>query len=188
MSKFDVKQISEGFYAINDEGNSSFYVVEGEKRAAVIDTGVTRGEKIMPVIRGVTQKPLILVVTHGHIDHMYHMDEFDRVFLCHEELKLSDAAKMFMSGGRNLDWEGVLDMHTGDIIDLGGDTLVVCQLAGHSPGSVILYDKARELLFTGDAIGSGCGVWMQCDTSISLDVFYESLCAPSSGWLTEAEG
>ncbi len=41
-----------------DAGNSSFYVVEGEeKKAAVIDTGITAGTKILPVIRELTDKP-----------------------------------------------------------------------------------------------------------------------------------
>ena len=49
-------------------------MVEGDEKAAVIDTGITTGKKIMPLLRELTDKPLLLVVTHVHWDHIYHMD------------------------------------------------------------------------------------------------------------------
>ena len=73
MEGFQVTEIGEKIYCILDAGNSSFYVVEGEEKAAVIDTGITAGTKILPVIRELTDKPLLLVITHAHPDHMYHM-------------------------------------------------------------------------------------------------------------------
>ena len=51
MEGFQVTEIGEKIYCILDAGNSSFYVVEGEEKAAVIDTGITAGAKILPVIR-----------------------------------------------------------------------------------------------------------------------------------------
>ena len=58
MEGFQVTEIGEKIYCILDAGNSSFYVVEGEEKAAVIDTGITAGAKILPVIRELTDKPL----------------------------------------------------------------------------------------------------------------------------------
>ena len=69
MEGFQVTEIGEKIYCILDAGNSSFYVVEGEEKAAVIDTGITAGAKILPVIRELTDKPLLLVITHAHPDH-----------------------------------------------------------------------------------------------------------------------
>ena len=63
MEGFQVTEIGEKIYCILDAGNSSFYVVEGEEKAAVIDTGITAGTKILPVIRELTDKPLLLVIT-----------------------------------------------------------------------------------------------------------------------------
>ena len=88
MEGFQVTEIGEKIYCILDAGNSSFYVVEGEEKAAVIDTGITAGTKILPGIRELTDKPLLLVITHAHPDHMYHMDEFDEVYMCHDEKKM----------------------------------------------------------------------------------------------------
>ena len=47
----------------------------------MIDTGITPGEKIKPLIEKLTSKPLILVLTHAHVDHFYHMDEFETVYI-----------------------------------------------------------------------------------------------------------
>ena len=56
-------------------------MVEGDKKAAVIDTGITTGKKITPLLRELTDKPLLLVATHVHCDHIYHMDEFEVIYM-----------------------------------------------------------------------------------------------------------
>lgn len=50
MRGFGIWKIDDGIYDILDEGNSSFYIVEGEDRAAVLDTGISPGQKILPLI------------------------------------------------------------------------------------------------------------------------------------------
>lgn len=138
MEGFQVTEIGEKIYCILDAGNSSFYVVEGEEKAAVIDTGITAGAKILPVIRELTDKPLLLVITHAHPDHMYHIDEFDEVYMCHDEKKMDPETK-------------------------------------------------QNYLFTGDAIGSGCGVWMQVPGGTSLEEYYDGLVGLMA-WLVKKGG
>ena len=43
----------------------------------------------------------------------------------------------------------------GDIIDLGDRHLEVIHTPGHSPGGIALYEKATEILFSGDIIYDG---------------------------------
>ncbi|MFC7047956.1 MBL fold metallo-hydrolase [Emcibacter nanhaiensis] len=43
----------------------------------------------------------------------------------------------------------------GDVIDLGNRVFEVLHLPGHSPGSIGLYERATEILFSGDAIYDG---------------------------------
>ncbi len=175
MQNFRITRIGEKIYHILDEGNSSFYVVEGEERAAVIDTGITPGEKIMPVIQSLTKKPVILVLTHAHVDHFHHMDEFDTVYMSHREFLLPEDFLAGMMAGKALALHDTLDIHTGDVIDLGGNALEICEVPGHTPGSVVVLEQKGQHLFTGDAIGSGCGVWMQVPGAIPLEKYYESL-------------
>ena len=126
MEGFQVTEIGEKIYCILDAGNSSFYVVEGEEKAAVIDTGITAGTKILPVIRELTDKPLLLVITHAHPDHMYHMDEFDEVYMCHDEKKMDPETLVMLTAGKLKPWEEIHDIRTDSVIPLGGTELAVC--------------------------------------------------------------
>ena len=175
MQDFRITRIGENIYHILDSGDSSFYVVEGSERAAVIDTGITPGGKILPTIRSLTQKPLILVVTHAHIDHFHHMDEFDTVYMSHREFRLPEEFLAGMMAGKALALQSTIDIRTDDVIDLGGNALEICEVPGHTPGSVVVLERKGQHLFTGDAIGSGMGVWMQVPGATPLEQYYKSL-------------
>ena len=98
MEGFQVTEIGEKIYCILDAGNSSFYVVEGEEKAAVIDTGITAGAKILPVIRELTDKPLLLVITHAHPDHLWGaIDDFDSDLFPNASSMISEAEWAFWS-------------------------------------------------------------------------------------------
>lgn len=187
MEGFQVTEIGEKIYCILDAGNSSFYVVEGEEKAAVIDTGITAGTKILPVIRELTDKPLLLVITHAHPDHMYHMDEFDEVYMCHDEKKMDPETLVMLTAGKLKPWEEIHDIRTDSVIPLGGTELAVCQTPGHTPGSVVVLETKQNYLFTGDAIGSGCGVWMQVPGGTSLEEYYDGLVGLMA-WLVKKGG
>lgn len=187
MQDFRITQIGQRAYSILDAGEASFYLVEGETIAAVIDTGITQDGAILPTLRTLTQKPLVLVVTHAHIDHMYHMDEFETVYLCHQELEIDRQLLVAMQGGKQLKLKETIDIHTGSVIDLGGESLEICQVGGHSPGSVVVWAKQHNLLFTGDAIGSGYGVWLQTPGALPLSEYYNNLLGLMC-WLVERGG
>lgn len=187
MEHFDIAKIRQRVWRIWDGEKNTFYLVEGDACAAVIDTGITTGGKVTPMLRSLTDKPLILVLTHAHIDHFHHMDEFDTVYMSHEECRLGPDILREMMAGKILDLESTIHIGTGDKIDLGGCTLEICHVPGHTPGSVAVYDGRDEIVFTGDAIGSGCGVWMQLPGSSSLKDYEQSLLS-FMGWLLDRGG
>ena len=51
------------------------YLVEGDERAALIDTGSGIGF-VRPLVERLTDKPLIVLITHGHVDHAMGASEF----------------------------------------------------------------------------------------------------------------
>ena len=175
MQDFRVSRIKPGAYSILDAGESSFYVVEGRYRAAVIDTGITPGGRIMSLIRKLTSKPVVLILTHAHIDHMHHADEFDTVYMCHKEFSVAPEILKGMMGGKTLPLEKTIPIDTGSRIDLGDNVLEICTVGGHTPGSVVIYDSKNELLFTGDALGSGYGVWLQVPGALPLAQYRDNL-------------
>lgn len=172
---FDILKIHPQVWRILDQEQNTFYLIEGSEKAAVIDTGVTSGVQIKPMLETLTDKPLILILTHAHIDHFYHMDEFRTVYMCHDELTMPDWFLQEMMAGKRLQLDSTLHIETGSVIELGGRTLEICKIPGHTPGSVAVFDRTDNLVFTGDAIGSGCGVWMQLPGSTNLHQYQQNL-------------
>lgn len=72
-----------------------------------------------------------------------------------------------LTAGRLKPWDEIHDIHTDSVISLGGTELRICQIPGHT-GSIVILETEENYLFTGDAIGSGCGVWMQIPGSTDL--------------------
>lgn len=175
MENFDIVKIRNRVWRLWDAEKDSFYLVEGDNLAALIDTGIMPGHRILPILRRLTDKPMLLILTHAHIDHFHHMDEFDTVYMSHREFELGSDILRGMMAGKDLDLEHTIDMGTGTTIDLGGCTLEICAVPGHTPGSVAIYDSRDGIVFTGDAIGSGCGVWMQLPGCSALDAYEQSL-------------
>lgn len=175
MAQFDIHKIRDRVWRLWDAEKDSFYLIEGDEIAAVVDTGITVGERIEPVLRQLTDKPMVLILTHAHIDHFHHMDEFDRVYMSHREFELGEETLRGMMAGKNLDLEHTIHVETGSTIELGGCCLEICDVPGHTPGSVAVYDSRDHLIFTGDAIGSGCGVWMQLPGCSTLEAYEQSL-------------
>ncbi|TXS75839.1 MBL fold metallo-hydrolase [Streptomyces sp. sk2.1] len=46
-------------------------------------------------------------------------------------------------------------LHDGDVIDLGGRTLAVIHLPGHTPGCIALHEERTGALYTGDVVYDG---------------------------------
>lgn len=183
-TKDRIEQLAAGVWAIDDEKGGSLYLVEGRDRAVLIDTGMAE-RPVLPLIRRLTDKPVDLVLTHAHIDHMYHADEFERVYLHERDIaawrwplgpSMAFAAKvMFHVKAKRYRVRDYLPLKENDVLDLGGVTLRVLSAAGHTPGSILLADDAHRLLFTGDAFGSGMGVWLWTPACLSVNAYRKTL-------------
>lgn len=142
----DLNLISPGVYGL-EQGMVRSFLIVGEERALLLDSGAEELD-IMALIRTVTDKPVILVHTHGDGDHtqmdgafaeLYaHPDEFPVILRFRPELK----AKLIPTG-------------EGDSFDLGGRILKVIDAPGHTPGSICLLDEENRILFSGDTVSYG---------------------------------
>lgn len=150
------------------------YLIEGEHTAMVIDGGGGVGN-LAEDVRKLTDKPVILVATHGDGDHIAAAGCFEKAYLHpldKERVKMFPLDKMaeFMIRSRGpvrnpeTPVEDLLELVTpmpplpeflpveeGYIFDLGGRQVEVIHTPGHSEGSICLLDKNTRLLFTGDA-------------------------------------
>lgn len=110
----------------------------------------------------------LLVLTHGHFDHVMDAAKIVRHHHCavamHSvtEALLADRS-LFKRYGLQIEIEPVKATHylaEGKNQMLLGRSFDIFEVPGHCPGSVCLYDKESELLFGGDVLfASGVGRW-----------------------------
>lgn len=57
-----------GLTRIWDVARTAMYLVEGTEKAVLLDTGVGVGD-LKELVGELTDKPVTVLVTHGHVDH-----------------------------------------------------------------------------------------------------------------------
>lgn len=136
----------DGYTWIFDEGGVRFFLLTGEKRALLIDSGMQTREADR-LAREFTKLPLSLINTHADPDHIGSNGRFARFYLSPAE-----CSNYYNSQGRS----GVTDpVREGDMLDLGGRLLRVYEIPGHTPGSIALLDEVNRRIFTGDPVQDG---------------------------------
>jgi len=140
---------------LSPEGNFLFLLI-GEQKALLIDTGAIADAAKMPVAktvlgllpqRGDAKLPLLVVHTHSHTDHR----DGDVQFAGLPGVEVApfdvDGLKKFF----NLPaWPGGQAQ-----IDLGGRIVEVIPSPGHNRAHVVYYDERTGLLLTGDFFLAG---------------------------------
>lgn len=170
-----ISSLDKGIYRIDDAGESTCYLVCGEKEAALIDT-LNGLEDLNEIIRTLTDLPVTVINTHGHCDHIGGNIFFEKAWIhpADEALALEHLGYMKETmealGRQPATFRFVKE---GQVFDLGGLTLEVVPLYGHTAGSVGLLCREKRLLFTGD--GMNPHIWMQLEESLPLAVLHQSL-------------
>ncbi len=150
--------------------------VRGRDRDLLIDSGMGL-RPLKAEVAALAERPVALVSSHAHFDHIGGAWEFDtrlghrceadihtqpgldntcaRAWLGGELLKALPHAGYELStfAIRPAPLTGYLD--EGDRLDLGDRSFQVFHLPGHSPGSIALYEENTRTLFSGDVIYDG---------------------------------
>ncbi len=129
-----------------DDGGVRFFLLSGEDRALLIDSGMTV-HNARDVAENLVAVPVSLLTTHADPDHIGSVEQFDEFYM-----HPSEATNFYKTQGRRGRFIPVWD---GDVLDLGGRELEIIHLPGHTPGSVTVLDRAARALFGGDPIQDG---------------------------------
>lgn len=166
---------------IVDEMGDCAYLIEGKDKAVLIDTGMSK-EPIKRITDAITELPVEVYLTHGHIDHVAQNGAFERVWMHPADLDVySSFLKEDKDPGNPFAFQKEFDMKAPDQIlalssgKIEDPELIVVDCFGHTPGSVLFVDLMNKAVYSGDAIGSGCGVWLWDDVSYGLKEYEESL-------------
>lgn len=172
MEQIIVKQLGENTYRLREKGDFTSvdaYLVIGTKCAAVID-GLEKADGMYDLIKKITDKPVCMIITHGHPDHTGRgMQEFMAAG-CRIYISPKDFYMLEKIYGEQLKRETFYGLKEGMKFDLGDTSLRIIDMPGHTKGSVLVYMEKEKVLFSSDAIGSG-GLWMQLKESSSLAAY-----------------
>lgn len=181
FERVKITQLNDHIWLMDDNHEATGYLVVGSRKALVIDT-MNGHEDIHAIVRTITPLPILVVNTHGHCDHIYGNIDFDRAFINPADLPLAtqhcsfpDFKAACAKGGYSM--PPFLPIKGGDRINLGGLTLDIFDLPGHTPGSILLLLREDRILFTGDAINHH--LWLQLDESLPLQECLNNLDALS---------
>ena len=151
--------------------------VRGRDRDLLIDSGmgvVSLREQI-PLLSG---RPILAIASHTHFDHIGTHHEFadravhpDEAAILAHPTRLNTVADKYVADDSIFtqlppdDWQPLRYevrpapatrlLPEGSIVDTGDRSFEVFHLPGHSPGSIALYEKASEVLFSGDVVYDG---------------------------------
>lgn len=156
------------------------YLIVGTESAALFDSGNGIGA-IKPIVDQLTDKPIRVLNSHSHFDHIGGNYEFDEVLSVGTRFSLDKAG-----GARNEQIsaevlpealckalpEGVTPQNhqirpfsisatieDGDVIDIGGRELEVLRVSGHTDDAIALLDRNAGLLWSGDSFYEG-PIWL----------------------------
>jgi glyoxylase-like metal-dependent hydrolase (beta-lactamase superfamily II) len=159
---------------VHDFVRANIWHFKGRDADLLVDTGMGICP-LAPEIDTPEGKPLIVVATHIHLDHVGSLHEFplrlgpiqsastfstmdEAVTYAYMFTNLDGAVSKLPSPG----WKAAdykipsapltRTLDEGDIVDLGDRQFRVLHLPGHSPDSIALFEEADGLFFAGDAI------------------------------------
>ncbi len=179
----------DGIFEIDEFDCASCFVVVGQERALILDTGVGIGDLKWLIEHCITDKPYDVVATHNHGDHIGGAGWFDSIWMHPKDADGWDTKNAaptleFRRGyaqlirkrenkhyaydpGRDIrPWpcapviRGLAD---GQQFDLGGRVVTALHCPGHTSGEMVLIDSGTRTLLCGDA----CNCNWLLDTSLA---------------------
>lgn len=170
-SCYKVSTVKDRVWTIVENNSVNIYVIEGTDSALIIDAGYGMGN-LKEFVQTLTSKPLIMVNTHGHGDHTGADFQFSKVYAHEKEQEQIQQALNRRKDGFTSNTR-IITVSEGYVFDLGGRQLKVIEAPGHTPGSIILLDSEKKLLFAGDHINAI--VWLFLKGSEPLEIYLENL-------------
>ena len=176
---YTVEKIAPDTYRFDENDRANCYLVVGQEKALLIDGCYGIGD-LNQTIRDITDKPIIAAATHRHPDHTcglrqigdYYASKLDDTPLNRKlenrllGMTMVLAEKQKIRPYHNRKMGKALPLRNGDVFDLGGRSIEVRAIPGHTAGSVMFLDHNRKLMFTGDDVNNS--LWMHGSGSTTL--------------------
>lgn len=158
IKRFVCNMLQENCYVVYDESYE----------AVIIDCGAFYDEERQAIVNHIDNKhlrPVRLIATHGHFDHVFGNDTIYDHYQLYPEFPADDE---WLATNIPNQYTGMMGLpynrptpplgkmiHDSDTITFGNHQLKVLSTPGHTPGSVIFYCKEEHVCFTGDTLFQG---------------------------------
>ncbi len=155
VKKFVCNPLQENTYVVSDDS----------RECVVIDCGAFFDDErkaIVSYINTQQLKPVRLLCTHGHFDHIFGCDTIFDAYGLQPEVHSDDAyltddvnaqVKQMLGADLQLQMPAIGHYLTdGEVIAFGRHQLKVLHTPGHTPGGVVFYCEQERTAFSGDTL------------------------------------
>lgn len=185
------EKVTEHIQAIRSLTGEILYLIEGENKAILIDTCLGVGH-LREFVESLTDKPVTVLLSHGHIDHAMGAPEFENVYMNHADTDVYNSMtgiedrKGYIAAGLG---EAMPDfteedfvppspmtfrnLQEGDCFDAGGIHVDVYALPGHTKGSMIFLVREERILILGDACNKS--TFLFDENALPVETYRENL-------------
>lgn len=194
------RKINNRLYQLNelitDQIVMHMYLVVGNERAALIDTGYGLSGQLRNVVESITNKPVIVLLSHSDPDHAGAAAQFDEIYMSEKEKTLLDAgsisqkvrlgnAQAVVHDPKRMDYfkKNLVKAETfsfkpledGQLFDLGGVTLEAIAFPGHTAGSFCFWNEKENYCLVGDSVANVASPILFFTKCLPLSVYKDNL-------------
>jgi glyoxylase-like metal-dependent hydrolase (beta-lactamase superfamily II) len=169
-------------WQITGTAGENAYLLEGEKSALLIDT-LTGAGTLKAFCRELTDLPVTVAITHGHVDHAGGVYDFGDCFIHPEDIPhmYTDGnvqrrkgfidARSGASSVQERDFTPpspvwTFPIYDGSVFDLGDRRVEAVGVPGHTRGSLVFIDANTRIAFLGDAVNTNTLLYLKDSTGI----------------------
>lgn len=142
---------------------NSYLVYDDNKNGILIDPA-DEYDKIINKIKELNLNIEYIILTHAHFDHinaLYDMKKYTKakVLVHKEDLemligKIDNASTMFNAKNKYLNENEITVIEDGFCFNIGNLKFEIIHTPGHTAGSIIIFEKENDVIFSGDTLFS----------------------------------
>ncbi len=194
MQFYAVEPVNSRVACIRSACGELLYLVEGDDRAALIDTCTGVGH-LKSLVDSLTDKPLTVLLTHGHVDHAPGAPEFDTVYMDHRDIPLyrrhcrMEERRGYLQANLGPRYAELRDedfvpekpdmvflpLENGMLFDLGGLHIQAVSLRGHTQGATAFLLQEERILVLGDTCNNS--TFLFDEEASTVEEYLENVCA-----------